>query len=431
MIFSLKKILSLLFLLETVFIFYCSSPFSSSTNLGKDVLNSVDSSITMIEKAYKKVEKNLFVAFDTSIKFGLDDKSYYYSASDSQKYPIESGINIGAFTVGNTSTDYSVAYAEFHTGVLRTKNEAERKSLDSACQIDSIYIKIRYTPNLKIEQRIRNVSFYSCPVKLHGSLSNSNGVFIKTIEVQKDSSDTIAKIELDTSIYSSLIKTSVKDSSIAPVDTQVFAFYAIAKDSGNVIRFATPVLVIRYKTNCNDTSLKTVYLQSTYTDFSVFEKDSSLAARSHQSSMENALFTKIAIDFSSLWSEIMYIDTYKVVHQASLIINTDTSVFEPECDSLYVLAGISNKNFTTKGETFAFRDSLNRLIQSSKLKVIKVVREPSQISVPIHYFLQQIIEEKDKQDLLYLYLFSLGPFWGRIKWMPMDSVKINAFFSNP
>jgi hypothetical protein len=282
--------------------------------------------------------------------------------------------------------------------------------------------------------RIRSVSFYSSPVKPHGSLSHPQGTAIGTYGTQADSADTVVKVLLDTSYYGPIIRKAMLDSADAAFDTQVIAFCAAAADTGNVIRFGAPVLVVRYRALCTDTaqSAKTSQtLASAYTDYSVYEKDNSPAADAHRSSMETALFTRIQVDLSPLWNAVAAADTYSIVHQAAVALNTDTSVIEPGSDTLQVLFGISSQSYSTKLSTFGFRDSLIGLVQSGRLKTVKVARSPQAVSLPVSIFLQYMSETDARADVVYLYLFSTGSAWGNIRWKPAGQITLNALFSNP
>lgn len=109
----------------------CTSPFSPSTNLGRNVLNSIDSSITALTAGFKSVGLGLAV---------VSARSTIVAGPDTSAFVLQSGDHRSEFLAGSYGGDSAFGYAEFHV------NTSYLSSIRASCRgsADSIKLLLYY-----------------------------------------------------------------------------------------------------------------------------------------------------------------------------------------------------------------------------------------------------------------------------------------------
>jgi len=125
---------ALVFGLFIVFVLSCTSPFSPSTDLGKQVLDSVDSSLTALTAGFKSVSGlNIPIVSAKSIVLG---------GADTSTFVVKSGDHPLTFLAGSLGDDSAFGYAELHASTsiltsLRTEANGIADSINLLLYYDS------------------------------------------------------------------------------------------------------------------------------------------------------------------------------------------------------------------------------------------------------------------------------------------------------
>jgi hypothetical protein len=184
----------------------CTSPFSPSTNLGKNVLNSIDSSIADLKGGFKKDSFNLAV---------LSARSTIIAGADTSSFVLQSGDHPLTLMAGGMGGDSAVGYVEFH---LATSNLATLRAACSTSKADSVYLMLHYvaanndTGHFKGHNTIK---VYSCGRKFfphfRNDLSSVDGAGPSTLSFSRDStSDSVFAVPLAGDIVG-LLNSAVAD----------------------------------------------------------------------------------------------------------------------------------------------------------------------------------------------------------------------------
>jgi hypothetical protein len=428
----------------------CSkSPFDSSTDLGKNIVDDFDPGITNLQSNVKTFSGHAEIDSAFSMRDSGDSIVSWLQRNTSATSTIStlaSGTFQGLTVDGFNPIESVFTYIEFRPDTLRT-TEATRKMLDTAYSIDSVVFvvnRLRMTIDSSSAGMASpaGIDMYPCDTlkdsaafvldrnKIRYNIGRL-GTF--TVSLDSSAADTVYSAKLDSAAYIPRIRKAVKDS--AP-DTSWFAFcLRPSPNSRGIVRFDNyidlPRILVYYRASSSD-STQTVVLYRNHASFSVFESDSLAACRYPFSTWETGRRTVFKLNLASLRA---FMDTaadsgkkFMIIQRADLKINLSGIISDLSDDSVRVY--------------FNFSDTLAHTSKDfSSLSLFYEKRAGSKNAVytfPVTSWLQKLIAEH-KIDTVYLYLTALTPTLNsgyssfiQIDWtQPSARLELNAIVTNP
>jgi hypothetical protein len=231
-------------------ILFCKSPFEPSTNLGQQVLNSIDSSMTNVNTAFKVMDR-----IDLSVQKASSRVSI---RPDTGFYHLRSGVYPYRLAAGRFGDDSSVAYAEFRVSSanLATIRAAVSDSgrMDTS-RVDSVILLLQYKAgvnDLTDAQGVSNkVNVFSCGRKFYPGVRNDltvpDIIPSSAVMVQRTSVDTTVAIPLGSDMVT-LLKKAIEDTVsysgiIGKIDTVFGTVGSVNSVRPDTLFFATaPIL---------------------------------------------------------------------------------------------------------------------------------------------------------------------------------------------
>lgn len=200
------------------------SVFSPDTNLGRDIVTGVDSSVTDLKYGYVKVD-SMFLAVSGA-------RSVVVPGGDTSVYVLRSGVHPSQLVAGRIGDDSAVAYAEFDVtntilATLRTGCSQNR--------VDSVYLLLHYNPTINdttlkdYPDSMVKISVFSCQRKFYprarNNLTTPDIAFSDTLTFSRKKPDTTFYIPLGPDIVS-VLNSAVNDTAtyvphLAESDTTV------------------------------------------------------------------------------------------------------------------------------------------------------------------------------------------------------------------
>ncbi len=202
--------------------FSCSI-FSPDTNVGGDVVKTVDSTVTNLKIGFSKID-SIFLAVKGA-------RSVVLPGADTSFYRLPSGVHPTQMVAGRIGNDSVVAYAEFHV------NSAVINAVRAGCSlsVDSVYMQLTYYQSVNDTTRkdfpdsLVHVSVHSCQRKFFPGVSNAltaqDNPFTSTLTFSRRHADTTFSIPLGPEVVAAL-KAAVADTNrfvrdTASLDTSV------------------------------------------------------------------------------------------------------------------------------------------------------------------------------------------------------------------
>ena len=177
----------------------CTSPFSPSTNLGKNVLNSIDSSIADLKGGFKKDSFNLAV---------LSARSTIVAGPDTSSFVLQSGDHPLLLLAGSEGGDSAIGYVEFH---VTTSNLASLRAACSTSKADSVYLLLHYVAannDTSIFKGSNTIQMFSCGRKffprIRNDLTSTDSSGPSTITISRIYPDSIFAVPLTSDIVALL-----------------------------------------------------------------------------------------------------------------------------------------------------------------------------------------------------------------------------------
>ena len=162
----IKKLFAIAAFLGSLFAFglSCTSPFSPSTNLGRNVVNSIDSSLTNLKGGFKTVDSVGLAV--------LSARSTIVAGPDTSSFVLQSGDHPLLLLAGSEGGDSAVAYVEFH---VTTSILASLRAACSTSKADSVYLLLHYVAannDTSLFKGSNTVQVYSCGRKFFPRIRN-------------------------------------------------------------------------------------------------------------------------------------------------------------------------------------------------------------------------------------------------------------------
>ncbi|HMD69638.1 MAG TPA: hypothetical protein VKF42_12210 [Chitinivibrionales bacterium] len=200
------------------------SVFSPDTNLGRDIVTGVDSSVTDLKYGFVKLDSVFLTATGA--------KSIVVPGGDTSVYVLQSGVHPSQLVAGRIGDDSAVSYAELH--VTNTILATLRTGC-SQSRVDSVYLLLHYNPNVNdttlrdYPDSLVHISVFSCQRKFYpraqNDLATPDIAFSDTLTFSRKKPDTTFYIPLGPDIVS-LLKDAANDTAtyvphLAESDTTV------------------------------------------------------------------------------------------------------------------------------------------------------------------------------------------------------------------
>jgi hypothetical protein len=451
-----QKGLQIALLFSVCFACLCSNSLKPSTNLGRQIVSDIDSTLIDLNRNVKAFSDSLKI-FSSSSMRDINDTlppGYQYNPPF-----IVAGRNVGA------DTEDVVAYLEFRPSAFKF-NGTIQSAMKNAI-VDSVVLNVRRfristlsnpvndTTKLDVDScvvldRFSNLSILGRQTDSaafpRGFLTN-NILKLGTLSVNMDSAegDTMLSLRLDSAIYTTKFKNAVKDT-VGFSDTEAFAL-CLAPDFNckGIARFmsyngdaTSPNLSVYFHNSVTDTARRMYTLSRDHASYTVLEPDSSALCGSPICSWETARRTVYKIDVSSITA---FMDSaapegkkYVVLQKADVRIPISKSVSDMRLDSIlvyYTVLDTQARNFYDLAGTginpigtFYIRDSISR---------------DTTYVIPLAKMLQHLVVDKnDKSVNLYLWIHgqnspynTYGPSFIQVAWKPEALVKLDAVVTNP
>lgn len=144
--------------------FSCSI-FEPDTNLGKDIINSVDTTVINLKNGFAKLDSVYLTVSGAP-------SNVVVAGPDTSTYLLQSGVHSYQIVAGRIGDDSAVAYAEFHV------SSAILTSLRAACstsKADSVYLLLSYDPSVNditLPDSMVTVQVFSCQRKYYPRARN-------------------------------------------------------------------------------------------------------------------------------------------------------------------------------------------------------------------------------------------------------------------
>jgi hypothetical protein len=136
--------------------FSCWSPFEPTTHTGRDVVSSLDSNVTNLNRGFKLID---------SVNLAVHGaRSFINSGADTTKFRLQAGDRLSLFSAGSFGNDNAVAYADLQMP------SAVLASLKTACDssVDSVNLVLYYDTvnnDITIPNNTNTMTIFSCARK--------------------------------------------------------------------------------------------------------------------------------------------------------------------------------------------------------------------------------------------------------------------------
>lgn len=380
-----------------VFISCSENPFDSTTDLGKDIIEDFDSTITDFDRNFKTVQLELEVLSDTTIFLESGD----FPAGVRSSSP---------FRVGIWENEKATTYLEFDG---RTFLSTFRETEDSLTE-DSLQLRLNFTDTLE------EISLHVLSGTIDSSYSFSD---LHEYETDSLAPDSILALEATFDLASLVeeIAQRIQDGLIIEEDndevdtTYPDVAFLIKSDSPvNGIQDANLTFVNRDGEDIEETEID---FQGALFDVNVIDADDNPV-----SSLATDRTAILAIDFAPLW-DVLLDDTEEMTYQSFLVteltIRADAVANLSPQDSAIVFTYALEPSIVANDTDLANLGSI-QLNPDSTTAVLRIERFLNTISgTPETAYLHLPINSNANE------LFS------KINWHPMEEVSIRAVLTTP
>ncbi len=197
----------------------CWTPFAPSTDIGGNIINSLDSTIIDLKHGFKAVNSLSLPV--------LGARSIIVAGADTSPNRLQSGDHPLELTAGSFNGDSAIAYAEFHAtnSILATLRAA-----CSTSKVDSVYLLLTYAAynnDTGFSKDSNTIRVFSCGRKhyphIRNDLSPADSMGPFSVTISRLTTDSIFAVPLGMDIVT-LLRSAVADTSayaprVAAIDT--------------------------------------------------------------------------------------------------------------------------------------------------------------------------------------------------------------------